>query len=78
LSGTGLCDELITRPQESYRLWCFVVCDLETPKNEEAMAHWGLLRQKKKNVTRVSLYASQDNVRHKQVTDLNILNLGAR
>jgi len=29
LSGRGLCDELITRPEESYRLWCFVVCDLE-------------------------------------------------
>jgi hypothetical protein len=29
-SGTGLCDELITRPEESYRLWCVVVCDLET------------------------------------------------
>jgi hypothetical protein len=29
LSGRGLCDELITRPDESYRLWC-VVCDLET------------------------------------------------
>jgi hypothetical protein len=28
LSGRGLCDELITRPEESYRLWC-VVCDLE-------------------------------------------------
>jgi hypothetical protein len=27
-SGRGLCDELITRPEESYRLWCFVVCDL--------------------------------------------------
>jgi hypothetical protein len=27
-SGRGLCDELITRPEESYRLWC-VVCDLE-------------------------------------------------
>ena len=27
LSGRGLCDELITRPEESYRLWC-VVCDL--------------------------------------------------
>jgi len=26
----GLCDELITRPEESYRLWCVVVCDLET------------------------------------------------
>jgi hypothetical protein len=25
----GLCDELITRPEESYRLWCVVVCDLE-------------------------------------------------
>jgi len=30
LSGIGLCDELITRPEESYRLWCVVVCDLET------------------------------------------------
>ena len=31
LSGS-LCDELITRPQESYRLWCVVVCDLETSR----------------------------------------------
>ena len=30
LSGRGLCDELITHPEESYRLWCVVVCDLET------------------------------------------------
>jgi len=30
LSGRGLCDELITRPEESYRLWYVVVCDLET------------------------------------------------
>jgi len=30
LSGRGLCVELITRPEESYRLWCVVVCDLET------------------------------------------------
>jgi len=29
LSGRGLFDELITRPEESYRLWCFVVCDIE-------------------------------------------------
>ena len=29
-SGRGLCDELITRPEESYRLCCVVVCDLET------------------------------------------------
>jgi len=30
LSGTALCDGLITGPEESYRLWCVVVCDLET------------------------------------------------
>ena len=30
LSGRGLCDELITPPEESYQLWCVVVCDLET------------------------------------------------
>ena len=31
LSGRGFCDELITRPEESYRMWCVVVCDLEKP-----------------------------------------------
>ena len=29
-SGRGLCDELITRPEESYRMWYIVLCDLET------------------------------------------------
>jgi len=29
-SRIGFCDELITSPEESYRLWCVVVCDLET------------------------------------------------
>jgi hypothetical protein len=32
LSGRGPCDELITRPEESYRLCCVVVCDLETSR----------------------------------------------
>ena len=32
LSGRGLCDELITRPEESYRLCCVVVGDLETSR----------------------------------------------
>ena len=36
LSGRGLCDELITRPEESYRLWCVVVSDLEKKPQE-----WG-------------------------------------
>ena len=34
LSGRGLCDELITRPEESYRHWRVVVYDLETSKEE--------------------------------------------
>ena len=32
LTGRGLCDELITRPEESYRQCCVVVCDLETSR----------------------------------------------
>ena len=30
LSGGGLCDGLITRPEEYYRLWCVVVRDRES------------------------------------------------
>jgi hypothetical protein len=31
LSDGGLCDELITRPEESYRLW-YVLCVIENPQ----------------------------------------------
>jgi hypothetical protein len=29
LSGRGLCDGPITRPEESYRVWCVSECDRE-------------------------------------------------
>jgi hypothetical protein len=32
LSGRGLCDEPIPHPEESYRLWCVTVCDLQTSR----------------------------------------------
>jgi hypothetical protein len=48
LSGRSLCDELITRPEESYRLWRFVVCDHENLVDEEAIARAGLQSQRKK------------------------------
>jgi hypothetical protein len=48
LSGRGVCDKLITRPEESYRLWYVVVCDLENLKNEEAMTRVGSQRHKTK------------------------------
>jgi hypothetical protein len=36
LSGRGLCDGLITCPEESYRVWCVSECDREASKNEAA------------------------------------------
>jgi hypothetical protein len=30
LSGRDLCEGLIPRPEEFYRLWCVIVCDLQT------------------------------------------------
>jgi hypothetical protein len=48
LSGRGLCVGLITLPEESYRLWCVVVCDLETPIIVEAIARVGPQRHKKR------------------------------
>ena len=54
LSGRGLCDELITRPEESYRLWCVVVCDLENLKNGEAMTRFGSQRHSKKKKSLVN------------------------
>jgi hypothetical protein len=42
LLGTGHCNELIIRPEESYRLWRVVLCVLSRNlENEEALAHWG-------------------------------------
>jgi hypothetical protein len=57
LSGRGLCDELITRPEESYRLWRVVVCDHETSWYEEAIARAGLQNQRNKQT---GLYTSSD------------------
>ena len=59
LSGRGLCDELITRPEESFRLLRVVVCDLETSKDEsksplkccEYKPTMGCDSEKKKKVT---------------------------
>jgi hypothetical protein len=42
LSGKGLCDGLITCPEESYRLWSVVVCDQETSKTRRLKPATGL------------------------------------
>jgi hypothetical protein len=45
LPGTGLCEELIARPEESYWLWCVVVCDLEISWMRRPLPNGGRLRQ---------------------------------
>jgi len=60
LSGRDLCNELITRPEESYRLWCVVVGDLENLKNEEAVTYFGSQRHRKKNTYSIILNRLDD------------------
>jgi len=66
LSGRGFCDELITRPEESYRLWYIVVCDLKISLMRKRWST-GSCRAKKKTgslhfyfvpVTHPALYSS--------------------
>ena len=47
LSGRGLCDELITHQEESYRLWCVVMYDLETSWMRRPWATGGGLSHQK-------------------------------
>jgi hypothetical protein len=50
LSGRDLCDELIIRPEESYHLWCDVVCDLETSWMRRPWSTGGCYIKRKKKV----------------------------
>jgi len=63
LSGRGLCDELIIRPEESYRLWCVVVCDLETSKMRRPWPTGGCrakIKQTNKIKADIALVQSKD------------------
>jgi len=53
LSGRGLCDELITCPEEFYRLWCVIVCDLETSRMSRpwpALCHSATAKKKMRGI----------------------------
>ena len=49
LSGRGLCDGLITRPEESYLVWCVSDCDREAAIMKRSWPSGGLLRHGKIN-----------------------------
>ena len=71
LSDRGLCDGLIPRPEESYRLLCIVVCDLETSKMRRPWPTggcWAKNKQPKK-------YISCNNVQWFSVILFNVLRL---
>ena len=57
LSGRVFCDELITPPEESYRLWYVVVCDLATSLMRRPCPAGGRIANKKKRS--VSFLVSQ-------------------
>ena len=64
LSGRGICDELITRPEESYRMLCVVVCDLETSWMRRPWPTGGAVapKRKKKNSVLENVVNSERHV----------------
>ena len=52
LSGIGLCDELITCPEESRRLWCVIASGLETSRMGRPLPELGpsAMGQKKRDL----------------------------
>ena len=64
LSGRGLCDELITRPEESYRLWWVVVCDLETSRMRRPWPTLGRSATETKKCVKVCMSWNKRNNRN--------------
>jgi hypothetical protein len=50
LSGGGICVALVTRLEESYRLWCVVVCDLEISRMKRPWPALGRSATKKESI----------------------------
>ena len=67
LSGRGLCDGLITRPEESYRLWRVVVFDQEN-SNEEAKARYGAVKNTTKSVVTPRKQTNKTSIFHSSLT----------
>ena len=64
LLGRGCCVGLITRPEESYGVWCVWVWSWILD-NEEALAHWGCCKKTRENfVSNVALWHIHTHVCH--------------
>ena len=69
LSGRGLCDGLITRPEESYRLWCVVVCDIETSRMRRP---WPALGRSATGEKKYSCFFWDTNLGHQSTAALKL------
>jgi hypothetical protein len=56
LSGRRLCGELITRQEESYRLWSVVVCDLETSRKKRPWPNGAVVPKERNNKKLLVIY----------------------
>ena len=66
LSGRGFCDKLITRPEESYWLWCVFVCDLETSRMRRpwpALGRSATAKKKKKFKNTLQIFATRGRLK---------------
>jgi hypothetical protein len=52
-SGRGLYDGPIPRPEECYRLWCVIVCDLQTSRMRGGPGHRWAVSPEKTNTLKV-------------------------
>ena len=60
-SGRNLCNRLITRPEESYRLWYIVECNLETLRKRKPWSTGGCCA-KKENINTNICPNVQENI----------------
>ena len=74
LSGRGLCDGLITRPEESYRLWRVVVCDQEI-SNEDAIARYGAVKNTTKRVVTPRKQTHTNRIGNDALHDLTLIQM---
>ena len=70
LWGRGLCFELITRPEEFYRLWCVAMCDLETSRMRRSWPTLGRSATKKNKYSNIYKTAQSGCSLWKQLDDV--------
>ena len=59
LSRRGICEGLITRPEESYRMWCVVECDLETTRMKRPWPTGGCRAKKSRIYIYIYIYFNE-------------------